>query len=452
MGVHPRLTPARLLVISFAGLILLGGGALALPVMQADGGTGWLDCLFTAASAVCVTGLITVDTATVWSGWGQTVIAVLMQVGGLGIMTFSVALLELAGRGSSLRSHRAISDALGQAPGLATGSLTRQVIAFTFVLEAAGTVALYPSFAADHEPLRALALAGFHAVSAFCNAGFSLFSHGLEAYATDPAVNLTIMILIVAGGLGFMVLREIWLRLRRPRRLARTRWSLHTRLVVRTSLWLVVGAVVLMAAFEFISNRGQAWDNSLWPVFFSAITPRTAGFNTIDLAALSNASLMVVMMLMIIGASPGSCGGGVKTTTIAALGLMVKSRLRGLPWAQAAGRRIPDAQVTGALALVLGYLAVLAMGTLALLSLELADRFAGHNPRDLLLMAFEAASALGTVGLSLGATPHLNAAGKLIVIALMFIGRVGPLTLAYSLAQRAAKPTYTPAEERIAIG
>lgn len=449
---NARLTPARLLVGSFAGLILLGGAVLALPVMQADGAVSWLDCLFTSASAVCVTGLITVDTAVAWSGWGQAFIALLMQVGGLGIMTFSVALLEMAGQRSSLRSHRAIQDALGHAPGLATGRLTRQVLAFTFILEAAGAAALYPSFAVDHAPLQALALAGFHAVSAFCNAGFSLFSHGLEAYAHDPAVNLTIMVLIIMGGLGFMVLRETWMRLRRPRRMAAGRWSLHARLTVRTTLWLICGGVALLAAFEFISNRGQAWDGGLWPVLFTAVTPRTAGFNTIDFSALSNASLMVVMLLMIIGASPGSCGGGVKTTTFATLALMVKCRLKGLPWAQAAGRKIPDAQVSGALALVLGYLAVLAVGILALLSLDLGDRFAGHNPRDMLVMAFEAASALGTVGLSLGATPHLSAAGKLVVIGLMFIGRVGPLTLAYSLGQGALNPTYTPAEERIAIG
>ena len=449
---NARLTPARLLVGSFAGLILLGGAVLALPVMQAGGSVGWLDCLFTSASAVCVTGLITVDTAVVWSGWGQAFIALLMQVGGLGIMTFSVALLELAGQRSSLRSHRAVQDALGHAPDLATGSLTRQVIAFTFILEAAGTAALYPSFAADHPPLQALALAGFHAVSAFCNAGFSLFRHGLERYAHDPAVNLTIMALIILGGLGFMVLREVWRRLRRPHGATAMRWSLHTRLTVRTTLWLIVGGAALLALFELISNQGQAWNEGLWPVLFTAVTPRTAGFNTIDFNALSNASLMLVMMLMVIGASPGSCGGGVKTTTIASLALMVKCRLKGLPWAEAAGRKIPEAQVTGALALVLGYLVVLAVGILALLSLELADRFAGHDPRDMLAMAFEAASALGTVGLSLGATPHLSAAGKLVVMGLMFVGRVGPLTLAYSLGRGALNPTYTPAEERIAIG
>jgi trk system potassium uptake protein TrkH len=297
-----------------------------------------------------------------------------------------------------------------------------------------------------------LALAGFHAVSAFCNAGFSLFSENLAAYADDPAVNLIIMFLVVAGGLGFMVLREIWLHMRRPGGRAGQRWTLHTRLVVRTTIWLILGGAALLAIFEFISNRGLSWQGSFWPIIFSAVSPRTAGFNTIDFATLSNASLLVVMMLMIVGASPGSCGGGAKTTTLAALALVVKCRLRGLPWAQSAGRRIPDNQVTGALALMLGYLTVLAVGVLALLSLELSNRFLGHDPRDMLLMAFEAASALGTVGLSLGATPHLPPAGKLIIIAMMFIGRVGPLTLAFSLGQRVGAPSYTPAEERIVIG
>ena len=442
------LTPSRLVLASFAAFILLGAALLYLPVMQSASGVGMLDCLFTATSAVCVTGLITVDTATAWSPWGQGLILLLLQAGGLGIMTFSVALLYLARRRPGPRAHLALKGALGPVPGGEMNRLVRDVLLYTFVLEGLGAAILFGRFWLDHDAATAAALAGFHAISAFCNAGFSLFSNNLENYPTDPLVNLVIMALIVLGGLGFVVLRELVARLRRrdnpPKRL-----SLQARLVLATTGVLIVGGAVALLAAESLA-KGPAWAEGAWPLIFQAITPRTAGFNTVPLNHLGNATLVVLMLLMFIGASPGSTGGGLKTTTLAVLFSLGLNRLRGRPGAQAWGRAVPQPQVEMALLLALGTTLVLAAAVVLLSAVGIAD--GGHVRGDFLSLAFEAVSALGTVGLSMGATPLLTPAGKVIIIVLMFVGRLGPLAFVYSLAQQLREPGYRLAEERVILG
>ncbi|RJX30582.1 MAG: hypothetical protein C4525_12705 [Desulfarculus sp.] len=442
------LNPSRLVLASFAALILAGAFLLDLPIMQGPRPVSFLDSLFTATSAVCVTGLITVDTASAWSPWGQALILVLLQAGGLGIMTFSVALLYLSRLKPSPRTHLALKGALGPVSGRELGTLVRDVLLYTFILEAVGAALLFLRFWGPFPAAKALALAGFHAISAFCNAGFSLFSDSLEQYAGDPLTNLTVMGLIVLGGLGFVVLRELRSRLRQadsaPRRL-----SLQTRLVLFTSAALVAGGAGALFLSEYLGG-GALGRESVWPLIFQAVTPRTAGFNTVPIEGLTNASILVIMALMFIGASPGSTGGGVKTTTIAVLAALARNRLRGRSGAEAWNRAVPERQVELALVLVLGTAAVLVAAVILLAAVGLEG--GAHAPGNFLRLAFEAVSALGTVGLSLGATPHLTPLGKLIIIVLMFVGRLGPLTLIYSLTQSLHEPRYRLAEERVMLG
>ncbi|MBU4278425.1 MAG: hypothetical protein KKC30_16920 [Proteobacteria bacterium] len=443
------LTPSRLVLASFALFIILGAALLAMPLMQGHGEVGLLDCLFTATSAVCVTGLITVDTATAWSPWGQGLILVMLQAGGLGIMTFSVALLYLARRRPGPRTHLALKGALGPVPGGEVGRLVSDVLLYTFLLEGLGAAVLFVRFWADFPAPTALALAVFHSISAFCNAGFSLFGDNLVGYATDPTVNLTILGLVVLGGLGFVVLRELVGRLRRTKDALPRRLSLQARLVLFTTGTLIVGGMVALLVAEWL-GKGPAWQQGPWTLLFQAVTPRTAGFNTVPMGQLTNASLVVIMVLMFIGASPGSCGGGIKTTTIAVLWALAVNRLRGRSGAEAWGRTVPERQVEMALLLVLGTAATLLIAVVLLSAVGLAD--GGHMRGDFISLAFEATSALGTVGLSLGATPILTPAGKVIIILLMFLGRLGPLAFVYSVAQSLRDPGYRLAEERVIMG
>lgn len=443
------LNPSRLVLASFAALILGGAFLLNLPWMQGPHPVSFLDCLFTATSAVCVTGLITVDTATAWSPWGQGLILVLLQAGGLGIMTFSVALLYLSRLKPSPRTHLALKGALGPVSGREMGALVRDVLLYTFILEAIGAALLLVRFWGQFPAPKALALAGFHAVSAFCNAGFSLFSNNLESYPQDPLINLTVMGLIVLGGLGFVVLRELRGRLRPTEQDARRRLSLQTRVVLFTTAALVAGGAGALLLGEYLGG-GAIRAGSVWPLIFQAVTPRTAGFNTVPIESLTNASILVIMVLMFIGASPGSTGGGVKTTTVAVLVALARNRLRGRSGAEAWGRAVPGRQVELALVLVLGTAAALAAAVILLAAVGLEG--GSYDPTNFLALAFEAFSALGTVGLSLGVTPHLSPLGKLIIIGLMFAGRLGPLTLVYSLTQSLHEPRYRLAEERIMLG
>ncbi|MCF8043405.1 MAG: hypothetical protein K9K65_14455 [Desulfarculaceae bacterium] len=443
------LTPSRLVLASFALFIILGAALLSLPAMQGPEGVAPLDCLFTATSAVCVTGLITVDTATAWSSWGQGLILVMLQAGGLGIMTFSVALLYLARMRPGPRTHLALKGALGPVPGGEIGRLVSDVLMYTFLLEGVGAAILFVRFLADFPAPTAGALAVFHSISAFCNAGFSLFGDNLVGYATDPTVNLVILGLVVLGGLGFVVLRELVGRLRRSPENPRRRLSLQARLVLFTTGALIVGGMVALLLAEWL-GKGPAWQQGPWTLLFQAITPRTAGFNTVPMGQLTNASLVVIMVLMFIGASPGSCGGGIKTTTIAVLWSLAVNRLRGRSGAEAWGRTVPERQVEMALLLVLGTAATLLVAVVLLSAVGLAD--GGHMRGDFISLAFEATSALGTVGLSLGATPMLTPAGKVIIILLMFLGRLGPLAFVYSVAQSLRDPGYRLAEERVIMG
>jgi trk system potassium uptake protein TrkH len=432
--------PAGFLAASFGGLIFLGSFALMLDVMQGPAGVSALDCFFTATSAVCVTGLITVDTATAWSPLGQALIGLLIQLGGLGIMAFSVGLLLAAGRRLSPGGYLKLGGIYGSVPAREMGGLIRDVLLYTLIWELAGSLVLFLCFWGDFTWPRALALALFHAVSAFCNAGFSLFSDSLEGYTQSWVVSWTVMLLFIGGGLGFVVQRELRQRIKGTKR----RLSLHTRSVLGVSLGLWLGGALLIWILESMGGG-----SGLLPALFTSATARTAGFNTTPMGAFSNASLLVVIFLMFIGASPGSTGGGIKTTSLATLFALARSRLSGRDHAMLSGRTIPVRQVGEALTLVLGAGAVVSLGSLILIALE------GGGPGqrgEALTLVFEAMSAFATVGLSLGATPELSPGGKLVVMALMFIGRLGPLTFIYAVAGRFEPARLQPAEEEIMLG
>ncbi len=445
-----RVSPAGVLVGSFAGAILLGAALLRLPVMHTQNAVSFLDCLFTSTSAICVTGLASVDTSTVWTSWGLFTIALLIQAGGLGITTFSVAMLYLAGKRPSVRSHLALKGALGPVPGHEIGRLARDVIMYTLVIEGLGVLILFLRFWLDFPPAQALGIAAFHAVSAFCNAGFSSFGPNLEDYTADATVNLVIMTLIVLGGIGFVVLREVkhWLfpaSGQRPHRL-----SLHSRVVLGVTMSLILAGALVLWLLEYNANGGLAWRGSIWPVLFCSVTPRTAGFNTVPMADLSNASLLFIMLLMFVGASPGSTGGGIKTTTFATLLALLRARLSGQDRVTMGKRGVSEVQVGEALTLVLASVLALTLAIIFMVSLGYDQM--GKNRGDVLPLAFEAVSAFGTVGLSMGITYDLSAGSKLVLIALMFLGRLGPLTFIYVVSTRFSPARYRLAEERIMLG
>lgn len=439
----PRLThPAQFVVTGFAAAVAVGTGLLLLPVSAAGGGsTGLLDALFTATSAVCVTGLVTVDTATHWSGFGQAAILGMIQVGGFGIMTLATLLGLLVSHRMGLRT-RLVTVAETRSLGMGDVRNVLVGIARTSLLfEAAGALVLAVRFATGYdEPVgRALWLGLFHSVSAFNNAGFGLFSDNLVGFSTDPWISLPVSVLVVAGGLGFPVLFELRRAWRRPRR-----WSLHTKVVLSGSAALLALGVLGFLALE--------WGNTLADLdvrgklvagVFQGVQPRTAGFNSVDTAALNPETWLLTDLLMFIGGGSAGTAGGIKVTTFAVLLFVVVSEVRGDREVHAFGRRVPREAQRQALAVALlsAVLVGAATGTLLLLT-----------PFSLDQVLFEVVSAFATVGLSTGITAKVGDGGQLVLTALMFLGRLGPITLASALALRGRPRLYELPLERPIIG
>jgi len=437
--VRLRLRPAQLLAVSFLTLILIGAVLLALPGASRDGRSiGLVDALFTSTSAVCVTGLVVRDTGSQFSNAGLTAIAGLIQAGGLGILTITASLAVFGGPGLDRRERAAIGEALEIDQVRETRRVLGRIIGTTLLIEAAGALALYVAWhdlLAD--PLRRAAWAAFHAVSAFCNAGFALFADNasLTAFVGDPGINLTIAILIVLGGLGFSVLADsagrAWdvLRGRERRRLRR-----HSRWVLVTTLVLVAtGALAFHASERHGVLAGLSGTERWIAAAFQSVTLRTAGFNTVDFAAIGLPAVALCVAWMLIGGSPGSTAGGMKTTTAA---VVVASLVR---------RPRLDAALRGKAArTALAYLGVFLVSTLLL------GLLAGSGAAE---VPFEVASALGTVGVSMGLTWKLGTAAKLLVSGMMFVGRVGPFVLAAALLNRKApEAAEIPPERRIQLG
>ncbi len=451
-------SPARLLILTFMFLIAVGTLMLLQPSCTPDGRPlDIVSAFFTATSAVCVTGLIVLDTAKDFSAHGQLVILLLIQLGGLGILTISNWMWLALRRKASPYDRFLVAQTIGSTSRLHPREVLRRVFAYTFAFELAGAVLLTARFAFDMPFGRALWFGVFHSVSAFCNAGFSLFSDSLTGYSGDLLVNGVMMVLIVSGGIGFLVaadVADVFLSRKRDG----FRWrslSYQSRVVLLTTgVLLAAGALVFMALEWHNTLAHFRWYQRPLIALFHSVTCRTAGFNTVDVGALTNTTLMITIILMIIGASPGSTGGGIKTTTAAVLWANVFSRIRGRPRGEMLDRSFASETNSRAVAVTAAYLAIIVVALVLLQHTEFG--YAPHSSLDggfrFLDHLFEVASALGTVGLSTGVTPTLSAAGKMVIIVCMFAGRVGPLLLAQVLVPRKAPLAYSLPHEKVMIG
>lgn len=428
-----QLSAAQLFVGSFALLILLGTlGLKLLPGIYTGEPLTWLDALFTATSAVCVTGLVVVDTATYFTTLGQAWILLLIQLGGLGIVTFSTIIIIALGRRLSLRQESLSSSGTSVSPQIDYRRLTRDIFRFTFLLEAIGAILLLLLMGPRLGWGEAVWPAVFHSISAFCNAGFSTFSDSLISFRFAPGVLSVVMTLIVVGGIGFVTLEELYLSRRRDRP-SRFRLSLHSRIVLVTTAILIVGGWAAFAVLEWERTLADMpFGGRLLNALFLSVTSRTAGFNTIDYATAGAGSNFLTILLMAVGGSPGSTAGGLKTTTVALIGLLAWSRFRGTEITSVSSRSVPEETVQRAVGLFVVYFGVATAAILALIILEVGDTAASNTA--FLPYMFEVVSAFNTVGLSMNTTPLLSESGRLLLILLMYVGRVGPLTFAAAIA------------------
>ncbi len=441
------LRPAQLMVASFAFAITIGSILLMLPIASQGAQTSLVDAFFTATSATCVTGLVVQDTATHFSLFGQLVILALIQAGGLGIMTFSVSLALLFRKRVNMQQQRVMQDVLDNDTLSGVKNFIRFIFGMTFLIEAVGAAVLFFIWRDLFPgPVKTLYHAVFHSISAFCNAGFSTFSDSLVRFSYDLMTNITIGGLIILGGLGFIVIKDMGhtCRLKLTRSEKRpVRLRVQSRIVLKVTFILVLGGAGLIYAMETGHLfRDAALNSKVLMSFFQSITTRTAGFNTCDIARLSSSTLLLMILLMFIGASPGSTGGGIKTTTVSVLWATVVSAMRQKEHVEIGRRTIPYDIIQKAVTVLIFSLILIGLFTVALLYVE---------QKPFLDVVFESVSAFATVGLSTGITPALTVPGKVFIMLLMFIGRIGPLTVAYAFARyRAANYVY--AEERVLIG
>ena len=449
---RPRLMPAQLIILSYAGAILLGSALLALPQAATGQAAAWIDALFTITSATCVTGLAVVDTGTYFSGFGQVLILIFIQLGGLGITTLSALVFYVFTDSLPLRDREVVLRTLAGTKAVtpSLGQLLKAVLVLTFAIEGIGAFILTLCFARTHSLLHAAYLGLFHSVSAFCNAGFGLFSDNLISYQGDWVVNFTVMALIVLGGLGFSVLLEL-LRVAQGQQ-PWSRLSLHSKMVLFATVMLIpLGAVVIYAIEQGNILEGMSASTQFLVCMFQSVTPRTAGFNTVDIGRLTDPTLFFIIMLMFIGGASGSCAGGIKVNTFAVLVALTWSRLHGRPDVEIFERRISPFAIPRVITLVILSVCFVT-GMVLLLSLAEQGMLSHQDSHGAFMeVAFEAFSAFGTVGLSAGLTPHLSTLGKLLIVVLMFVGRIGPLTLAALFTERKKRPLRYP-EENVLVG
>ncbi|TYZ24892.1 TrkH family potassium uptake protein [Selenomonas ruminis] len=435
-----QLSPFQIIMLSFLLLIAIGTFALMLPVATKSGQSApFLTALFTTVSAACVTGLTLENTALYWSGFGQLIILLLIQIGGLGVVTMAVAIVMASGRRIDLMQRSTMQEAIA-APQLGgIVRILRFILKFTLLVEGLGAAILFPVFARDYGWINGLWMAFFHSISAFCNAGFDLMGeHGggsLMGYASDPWVNLTIMGLIVAGGLGFITWADIhWNGMRF------SRYRLQSKIILLMTAGLIFVPATL---FFFLEFQDFPEEVRLFQALFQSVTARTAGFNTVDINLLSESGRLLLVVLMLIGGAPGSTAGGIKSTTAFVLLTSAFASLRRKRDVTFFSRRIADETNEQALTIFLMYL-LLFVGSSWLISV--VDGF------SLVDCMVETSSALGTVGLSIGLTEKLSAFSQLILIMLMYFGRVGALTMIYALNKRSIPVTGRLPQEKITVG
>ena len=437
---NKHLSSSQIIIFGFLGAILLGTLLLMLPISSTSGKvTPFSDSLFTATSAVCVTGLVVHDTATYWSMFGQFVIMLLIQVGGLGVVTIAVATAMISGRKIGLMQRSTMQEAISAPKVGGIVKLTSIILKITFLIELVGAALMSIVFCRDFG-VKGIWLAVFHSVSAFCNAGFDLMGtispfSSLTSYQTEPIINIVVMFLIVVGGIGFLVWEDIV-----TNKFHFKKYRLHSKVVLSTTIFLIVAPAVLFYFYEF--NELSDSERVLTSIF-QAITPRTAGFNTVDLSKFSSIGQTVMIILMLIGGSSGSTAGGMKTTTVAVLFFSAVSVFRKKDSAECYGRRIADSAVKNAAAILLMYLVLFLAGGLII---------SGIENLPLLDCLYESASAVGTVGLTLGLTPTLGQVSRGILMVLMFFGRVGGLTLVFATLSKSNPNISKKPQEKIIVG
>lgn len=446
--VQRQATPQRIFVLSFALLIVVGGVLLWLPAAASAKRLSFVDALFSSASAVCVTGLTVVDIGKDLTWFGEVTTMVLFQIGGIGIITFSMFLFQLMGRSLSFKGREILQSTFLHTPRRDFFRIIRWVIAQTLIVETIGALVLFLRFLRDFSPGQALYQAVYHSVSAFNNCGYSLFSDNLVGYQGDWVVNLTIIALIIIGGIGFVVIYEIMAVTTGEQK----RLSLHSKIALITTAVLIVGGTILFYFFEWRHTlQGLPAGTQFQVALFQSVTARTCGFNTVAIGALTNSTILLLIMLMFIGASPGSTGGGVKTTSFALLVLMVLNRLKGREEINVFNRTIPKEVLGRTMAIIFASaLSVVVITSVLLLAVDFGSQAPGQNRHLFVEYLFETVSAFGTVGLSMGVTPNLGDVQKIAITLMMFIGRVGPLTLAFSWSTSRRSIQY--AEEPIMVG
>ena len=435
-----QLSSFQIIIFGFAGTILLGALLLMLPFASSTNEfTRFSDALFTSTSAVCVTGLVVHDTATYWSMFGQFIIMLLIQTGGLGVVTVAAAVTMISGRKIGLMQRSTMQTAISASKVGGIVRLTGFILKATVLIELAGAAVMAPVFCRDFGIARGLWMSLFHSISAFCNAGFDLMGvksqfSSLTHYSVLPVINIVIMLLIIIGGIGFMTWEDI-----KRNKVKIKKYSLQSKIALSSTLVLILLPAIYFYFCEFgnIPMRERLL-NSL----FQAVTPRTAGFNTVDLTSLHGIGQTIIIILMLIGGSPGSTAGGMKTTTIAVLLFTALSVFGRKDNVECFGRRISEDVVKNAAAILLMYIVLFLLGGLVISGIE------GIPVKDCL---FETASAVGTVGLTLGITQELGAISRIILIILMYFGRVGGLTLIFAATSEKSRTSMLP-KEKITVG
>jgi trk system potassium uptake protein len=439
-----KLSAVQILAIGFATVIMIGAVLLSLPVSTIHRtSTPFIDSFFTATSAVCVTGLVVVDTGTHWSYFGKTVILFLIQIGGLGFMSFATLFALILGKKITLRERLVMQEAMNSFNLQGLVKMARYILVFTFSVELIGALLLATQFIPEYGFGKGIYFSIFHSVSAFCNAGFDIFGYfrSLTIYPGNTVVMLTISSLVIVGGLGFYV----WADLYNYKSIKKL--SLHTKVVLVITLSLIVVGAVLFFIFEYYNPatlNQMSFKNKIVNSLFASITPRTAGFNSIQTVDMTMQSRFLTIMLMFIGGSPGSTAGGIKTATFGIILFTVISRIRGKEDTEVFMKRISQDQVMRSFMIF-----TLGLTIVILLTIMLAATESGVPFEHLL---FESTSAFGTAGLSLGLTTSLSRAGKILISIAMYFGRVGPLTVALALSKNKVKSLIRYPEDKILVG
>ena len=437
-----QLTPFRVIMFGFAGVILLGALLLMLPIASRSGEvTPFIDTLFTATSAVCVTGLIVYDTATHWTLFGQVIIILLIQIGGLGVVTIALMIALIGKKRIGLRERNLMQEAIAAPKVGGIVRLTGFILKGTFLIELIGAIIMAPSFISDHGLIRGLWMAVFHSISAFCNAGFDILGTpdakfvSVTDYVGDPFVSLTICFLIIIGGIGFLTWEDIT-----TNKLNFRKYRTQSKVIITTTFLLLLIPAVYFFFGEFQDFK---LGERLLASFFQSTTPRTAGFNSVDLNAMTQAGQVILAILMLIGGSPGGTAGGMKTTTLAVMVANARAVFTRSDEAHVFKRRIPDEAIKNAATIAMMYIVLCVISALFVSRVE---------DCTFVEAAFETASAVGTVGLTLGITPGLHTSSKLILSALMFLGRVGGLTIIFAALPAVKNKFAKLPQDKIAVG